>query len=149
LILVSSFRKSWISLVMILAFILITLKIDYQFFFNPTKKPFREMAVFIKQQLKPGDQLINWSGQAHHLFESKYYGVYGPIYTPNGSLPFYTGTAIMEPKDQISVLPNATRIGIITSESIDKINLSGYKLDSQKQFDGLNFSWWSQTNAKK
>jgi len=149
LILVSSFRKSWISLVMILAFILITLKIDYQFFFNPTKKPFREMAVFIKQQLKPGDQLINWSGQAHHIFESKYYGVYGPIYTPNGSLPFYTGTALMEPGDQISVLPATTRIGIMTSESIDKINLSGYKLDSQKQFDGLNFSWWSQTNVKK
>lgn len=142
LILVSSFRKTKLSWILIFIFTLVTFKIDYDFFFHPTKRPFREMAAFIKQELKPGDALINWSGQAHHLFESKYYGVYGPIYTPNGALPFYTGTALMKPDDQISVLPRASRIGIMTSEPISRINLSGYKLIAQKQFDSLNFSWW-------
>jgi uncharacterized membrane protein len=149
LILVSSFRKTWVSYVLIFAFVLITFKIDHHFFFNPTKRPFREMAAFIKQELKPGDSLINWSGQAHHIFESKYYGVYGPIYTPNGSLPFYTGTALMEPNDQISVLPKAMRIGVMTSEPIDKVSLPGYSLASQKQFDSLNFSWWTKNNASE
>jgi hypothetical protein len=148
LILISSFRKTWISWVLVLIFVLVTFKIDYWFFTNPTKRPFREMAVFIKQELKSDDALINWSGSAHHIFESKYYGVYGPIYTPNGSLPFYTGTALMESGDQISVLPNASRIGVITSESIDKVSLSGYKLASYKQFDSLNFSWWNKLDEE-
>lgn len=149
LILVSSFRKSWISWILILTFVLVTLKIDYQFFFNSTKRPFREMAAFIKQELKSGDALINWSGSAHHIFESKYYGVYGPIYTPNGNLPFYTGTALMEVNDQISTLPNSSRIGVMTSEPIDKISLPGFVLASQKQFDSLNFSWWVKENETK
>lgn len=149
LILVSSFRKVWLSWFLIFAFVLVTFKIDYHFFFNPTKRPFRSMADFIKQELKPGDQLINWSGQAHHLFESKYYRVYAPIYTPSGSLPFYTGTALMESNDQIFTLPSALRIGVMTSEPIDKVKLLGYSLVSQKQFDSLNFSWWIKNNVSK
>ena len=146
LILISHPRFKLIHTLLILAFIASLIKIDYWFFTNPTKRPFREMAAFIKSEITSTDSLINWSGQAHHLFESKYYGVYGPIYTPNGSLPFYTGTALMEDGDQIAVLPNSPRLGVMTSDSIENVKITGYQLSSQKQFDSLNFSWWIKTN---
>jgi len=44
-------------------------------------------------------------GAAHHLWESKYYGIFGPIYTPDGPLPLYVGTAQMTEEDTIDNLP--------------------------------------------
>ena len=146
LIMISNPRFKWFHLFTLLIFTFSIFKIDYYFFTHPSKRPFREMAAYIKSEITPTDSLINWSGQAHHLFESKYYGVYGPIYTPNGSLPFYTGTALMEPQDQISVLPDSPRIGVMTSNSIDSVSLPGYQLSSQNQFDSLDFSWWVKSD---
>ena len=119
--------------------------ISYSFFIHPTKRPFRDLAAYITSTRKPQDALINWSGNSHHLFESKYYQVYAPIYTTGGPLPFYVGTALMEPADQISTLPPSNRIGVITSNSILDVSLPGYHQTDYQQFQDLSFSWWQKT----
>ena len=136
----SRFRK--ISLPFIIIAICLLSITNYQFFTNPQKPPFRDLANFVKETRQQGDQLINGGGAAHHLFESKYYGIPAPIYTPEGPLPFYTGTALMEPEDQIETLPDAPRLGIITSDNLDKfLELPDYQLESQHQFGKFQFLW--------
>jgi hypothetical protein len=136
----SRFRKISLPFIAV-AFCLLSVA-GYQFFTNPEKPPFRDLANFVKETRQQGDQLINGGGAAHHLFESKYYGIPAPIYTPEGPLPFYTGTALMEPEDQIETLPDAPRLGIITSDNLDKfLELPDYQLESQHQFGKFQFLW--------
>jgi len=143
LILVSNRRKTF-SFPFFLVFIFFLLRLNFWFFTNPDKRPFKQLASYVKQTRQQGDTLINWSGKAHHLFESKYYGVYAPIYTPDGPLPFYTGTALMESFDQIEELPDSERIGVMTSEPIETINLESYIKTDRQQFGSLSFSWWER-----
>ena len=143
LILASNHRRL-ISPVCLVILILFLFRLNWWFFTTPTKRPFRDLASYITSTRRPGDSLINWCGSAHHLFESKYYHVYAPIYTPKGPLPFYTGTALMEENDQISTLPPAPRLGVITSEPLQKVDLPGYIPTDHRQFDQLSFSWWQK-----
>lgn len=115
-------------------------------FTHPTKRPFRDMASVIKQEKKDGDVLINYNGSAHHLWESKYYGVPAPIYSPGGPLPLYVGTAQMKSEDVVYELPTIKggRLGLITSDSVESVVLPGYKLVENKQFGQLSFSWWKK-----
>lgn len=122
---------------------------DYQFFTHPTKPSFRQMAVYIKSTRQPGDSLINWNGAAQHLFESKYYGVYAPIYVPDRILPFYIGTALMEAGDQIFSLPVSSRLGVITSDPIETVKITGYTKVDEKHYDNLVFSWWIPPSPKE
>ncbi len=150
LLLSSRWRKLY-GETLVAGLILTSLVLSWYFFTHPTKRPFRELATYVQNNLKPTDALINWNGAAHHLFESKYYGLKAPIYTPGGLLPYYTGTALMEPGDQISTLPNAPRLGVITSEDPDSIKLTGYTKTDQKLFTGLTVEWWTKnekTNKK-
>lgn len=115
-------------------------------FTHPTKRPFREMAEWVKREIKKEDKLINYNGAAHHLWESKYYGIPAPIYTPNGPLPLYVGTAQMKESDTTVTLPETKgRLGVITSEPIEKVALPDYKMIENKQFGSLNFSWWRKS----
>lgn len=112
-------------------------------FKQPQKPPFREMAEYIKTEKGDGDVLINYNGRAHHLWESQYYGVPAPIYTPGGPLPLYVGTAQMKEDDTIDKLPTVKgRLGLIGSEPIETIVLPDYRLIESKQFGQLVFSWW-------
>jgi len=144
LVLVSNGRR-FLSPIFLVILTVLLLCLDWFFFTTPTKRPFRDLAAYIKDTRQSQDFLINWSGAAHHLFESKYYDVYAPIYTPNGPLPFYTGTALMEEKDQISVLPSTPRLGVVTSEPFQEVNLTGYIPVDHQQFGQLSFSWWQKT----
>ena len=118
------------------------------YFTHPTKRPFRELATYVKSTKNPQDALINWNGAAHHLWESQYYGIPAPIYLPHGPLPYYTGTAQMTPEDTISTLPPAPKIGVIASEPADKIALPGYTKTEVTTFGPLTFIWFAQ-NAQK
>ena len=115
-------------------------------FLNPSKRPFREMAGVVKQELKTGDVLVNYNGAAHHIWESKYYGLLAPIYSPGGPLPLYVGTAQMKEGDVIYKLPVVKdgRLGVVTSEPVDKLVLPGYKRVENQQFGSLSFSWWKK-----
>lgn len=134
-------RFSWIVGVLFLVYGLLSARA----FVTPMKRPFREFAAYVKTEVKPGDYLLNWNGRAHHLWETKYYGIGVPIYTPNGPLPLYVGTAQMTPEDTISKLPDRPRIGLIASEDPKEITLPGYKMTSAKQFGELRFMWWNKT----
>jgi len=141
LVLSSNRRKITVFFLLFSMFFLLILDIHY--FTHPTKRPFRELATFIKNNAS-GVALINYSGSAHHLFESKYYGLSAPIYSPQ-PLPFYTGTALMEKSDVIDKLPNEKIIGVITSNPEEKVKLPGYSLIKSKQFESLSFIWMEKT----
>ncbi len=142
LLLVGKSRLPSLSPFILTSFVIVLFGIDFWFFTHPTKRPFRDLAAYVKQTRFPGETLINWNGSSHHLFESKYYGVYAPIYTPNGPLPFYTGTALMDPADQIPTLPDSSVIGVITSQSLDQVDLPGYDKIIEKHFADLTYSRW-------
>ena len=139
------------------------LLIDYNYFIYPTKRPFRELAAYVKEVKRGDDFLVNWNSSSHHLWESKYYGIPAPIYIPSGNqLPFFVGTALMEPGDVINKFPDRVqnwpnrdlpagrqgkppkiqRIGVITSGNVDEIKLAGYTIEETKTFGDLKFAWY-------
>jgi mannosyltransferase len=116
--------------------------IDYNYFIHPTKRPFREMASYVKQTQKSGDILINWNSKAHHLWEAKYYEIPAPLYVPEGNLPYYVGTAQMTDSDILRKFPDVQRIGVITSGEISEIKIPDYEEESTKTFGELKFVWY-------
>lgn len=136
--LLTSLRKKlvWPLILTVIGCLLI---VNYHYFFNPTKRPFRELAHFIKTEA-PNLTLINYNAAAHHLWESKYYGLAAPIYSPQ-LLPFYTGTALMEQGDVISQLPDQKQLGVITSAAIEEVVIPGYHVIKSQTFDSLSFLW--------
>ncbi len=134
-------KFKWILLAMVLFYGLTSVTL----FMNPKKRPFREMAGYIKNEIKVDDKLINYNGAAHHLWESKYYGVPAPIYTPGGPLPLYVGTAQMVEDDTVESIGTVKgRLGVITSEPIEKVEITGFELVEKKDFKQLTFSWWEK-----
>lgn len=127
------------SFIFILLTVFLSATLNYHYFTHPTKRPFRDLANYVKTETA-GLALINYNATAHHLFESKYYGLKAPIYAPE-PLPFYTGTALMEENDVIKQLPDEEKIGLISSAPPSEINLPGYTIEETKQFDGLWFLW--------
>lgn len=123
----------------------ILLSVNYTYFAHPVKRPFKELANYVKQEKKEDDFLINYNTAAHHLFESKYYGLSAPIYSPGGPLPFYTGTALMATGDVIEALPANIqgRVGVIGSGDNQVVNLPGYNLLEAKRFGDLFFLWFT------
>ena len=122
---------------------------DFQYFTHPKKLPFRAYSEYVKSELQDGDFLINWnSNGTHHIWETKYYGIPAPIYVSGGTgdLPFFVGTALMEKDDIVRKIPeSANRVGVVTSGSLEEINIPGYEEDGSKDFNGLKFVWYSKT----
>jgi len=144
LLLASNLRK--LSLPIVAGLLVFFLLIDSFYFTHPTKRPFREFAAYVKEAQRGDDMLINWNSAAHHLWESKYYGIPAPIYTP-GPLPFYVGTALMTPEDILTSIPSGkaargiNRIGAITSGPIEEVSLPGYTKVDVKVFEPLKIVW--------
>ncbi len=142
LLLSSKLRKLSFPLILFLIFSLTI--VDFYYFSHPAKRPFRELANFVRQIKKPEDFLINWSGSAHHLFESKYYRLEAPLFYPTGSPPFFIGTALMKESDIIKKLPGKARIGVITSDSVESVHLPYYELEKTYYFGDLKFIWFTR-----
>jgi len=120
--------------------------INFSYFTHPTKKPFRELASYVKETKRGDDFLINWNAASHHLWESKYYSIPAPLYIPEGDLPFYVGTAQMTEEDVIREIPKKiNRVGVITSGDIAEIELPYYTEIEAKTFGGLKFVWYQKT----
>lgn len=139
----SNLRKlSWIPLLATLSLFLI---IDINYFTNPTKRPFKELAAYVHETKEDDYFLINWNSGAHHLWETKYYDIPAPIYIPEGDLPFYVGTAQMTDADILRIIPEAKkRIGVVTSGNPNEVELPGFDLESEKQFGDLKFLWFTK-----
>jgi len=136
--LIASLRRK-VSFIFIFIAIFSLATLNYSYFFHPTKRPFKELANFIKQEAKDLP-LINYNAAAHHLWESKYYGLQAPIYAPQ-PLPFYTGTALMKEDDVVRNLPEGKEIGIITSAPIEEVEIPGYHQIKIQSFGQLSFIW--------
>jgi len=118
---------------------------DFHYFTNPTKRPFRELAAYVTETKRGDDFLINWNAQAHHLWESKYYQIPAPLYVPEGDLPFYVGTAQMTDEDVLREIPKKVyRIGVITSGDIAEIELPNYTEEEVQVFGSLKFIWYQR-----
>ncbi len=144
LLLASNQRKllSKICVVVLLVFFAI---IDFNYFTHPIKRPFQELSVYVKETQQEGDFLINWNSGAHHLWETIYYEIPAPIYVPEGELPFYVGTAQMTDKDILREIPlEAKRIGVVTSGSVDEIDLPSYTESEPVAFGELKFVWYQK-----
>lgn len=140
LLLVSKRRKG--ASVLILAIILLLGYHNWQYFTHPTKRPFQELAEYVKQE-GVNISLINYNAAAHHLWESKYYGLSAPIYAPT-PLPFYTGTALMEKGDIINKLPEASQILAISSAWPDQVKIEGYQISQSKSFSDQLWLVWME-----
>ena len=145
MLLVSS-RTRKLSGILLATIVVVFAIIDFHYFTNPTKRPFRELASYVKESRGSGDFLINWNAGSHHLWETKYYGIPAPIYVPGGEeLPFFVGTALMEVSDVVHELPEgAERVGVVTSGPVDEIELPGYTEEEVKEFKNLNFVWYQR-----
>ena len=119
--------------------------VSFTLFTHPTKRPFRELAAYVHSEQLECDFFINYNGRAHHLWESKYYGISAPIYTPAGPLPLYVGTAQMTAEDTVAKLPEqALRLGVITSDPAETIVLpGGFRRAGIKEFGELKVVWFS------
>lgn len=136
--LIASLRRKF-SIIFILIAIFLLAGLNYHYFTHPTKRPFRELAQYVKTEASDLT-LVNYNAASHHLFESKYYGLEAPIYAPE-PLPFYTGTALMEKNDVINQLPDEEKIGLITSANPQDVVVPGYTIEKSKQFNSLHFLW--------
>jgi uncharacterized membrane protein len=143
--LVISSNRRKVSIFLISVLIALFAVIDLNYFTHPTKKPFSDLATYVKETQQEGDILINWSGRAHHLWETKYYGIPAPIYLPQGELPYYVGTAQMTDSDIArEIYPGTKRVVVITSDPTDEIAIAGYKTTALKSFGSLNVIWFSK-----
>jgi mannosyltransferase len=144
LILASNLRK--ISVPFLVGIIACFLVIDFFYFTHPTKRPFGQLATYVKQVQRGDDYLINWNSAAHHLWESKYYQIPAPIYLNEGeTLPYYVGTALMEEGDIVYKLPaKLYRLGVVTSGPVEEVSLPGYTKLEEKVFGPLNFIWYQK-----
>jgi uncharacterized membrane protein len=132
--------RSKISVVPIAIVVVLFAIIDFHYFTHPTKLPFREYSNYVKSVMAPEDILINWNSSAHHIWETKYYGIPAPLYIPtSGELPYYVGTALMMEEDVIRELPDANRIGVVTSGPAEEVELPNYELTETKEFSNLKF----------
>jgi 4-amino-4-deoxy-L-arabinose transferase-like glycosyltransferase len=136
--LIASLRRK-ASIVPILVAVGLLASLNWHYFTHPTKRPFREFAQYIKTEA-PGLTLINHNLRAHHLWETKYYGLEAPIYSPD-ELPFYVGTALMEEGDVIKQLPDVNQLGVITSANVEEVEIPGYSLLDFYQLGDLKFLW--------
>lgn len=145
LLLASNWRKP-VSSAMIVVLLILFSVIDYNYFTHPVKRPFKELASHVKETQQEEDFLINWNSGAHHLWETIYYEIPAPIYVPEGELPFYVGTAQMLEKDILREIPkDATRIGVVTSGSVDEIDLPDYTEGEPTSFGELKFVWYQKS----
>ena len=130
----------------VLGILIIILAImDFHYFTHPTKKPFGELASYVKETKRGDDFLINWNAASHHLWEAKYYGIPAPLYIPEGELPFYVGTAQMTEEDILKEIPKKiNRLGVITSGDIAEIELPYYTEREAKTFGELKFVWYQK-----
>ena len=149
LILVSS--RSKISIIPLFILVIFFGIINYDYFAHPQKLPFRQYSEYVKSELREGDFLINWNAGSHHLWETKYYGIPAPIYVSpeGGDLSFFAGTVLMEESDIIRDIPESTeRVCVVTSGSIEEINFPDYEQGEFKEFDSLNFVWYTKIHEE-
>jgi uncharacterized membrane protein len=145
-------ERTKISTVVIAAVVFAFFVTDAYYFTHPTKRPFRELAAYVKETRREGDFIISWySNGTHHIWETKYYQIPGPIYVSGeGELPFFVGTALMEESDIIRKLPEgALRIGAVTSGPVEEIMLPGYTKEEEKSFGTLKFVWYQKGKATR
>ncbi len=131
-------QRRQISLLFISAIIIIWFLGDVNYFTHPTKRPFRAFSSYVKNNIKPEELLINYNGKAHHLWESKFYGLDAPLYSPGGELPFFVGTAQMKSNDVLYSLPDREKLAVIASDNPQDVVIKGYQMTDYKNINGLN-----------
>lgn len=115
--------------------------INIHSFQNPVKQPFRELAQFIETTYGQDKIVVNYYTDALHYFELKHYDVNVKIYSPNGPLPFWVGTALVDKNDVLEEVPKEPTLLVMASGDIKKIQIPGYQELRRRQFRDLYLLW--------
>jgi len=143
MLLAASSRRPKISPLLIGIVLGLFITIDFHYFFTPTKRPFREFSQMVRENLQDGDFIVNWNSSSHHIWETKYYGISGPIYLPEkGELPFFVGTALMAEDDVIHEIPKGVkRVAAVTTGPVDEVQIDGYTEISSDSVGDIKVVW--------
>lgn len=111
-------------------------------FQRPVKQPFRDVAAFIHQTYGKDKMVINYYTDALHYFELKHYGVNVKAYSPNGPLPFWVGTALIDPRDILTNLPKDKTLFVMAGGQVGRVGIPGYDMIRQERFGNLYLFWF-------
>jgi uncharacterized membrane protein len=136
------FNKISVSSILLVIVILFLVKADYYRFYHPKTQPFRELAMYLKENY-PDKQIINFYNDRLHYFELKYYGVDNKIYSPI-PIPFWNGTALVDDKDILKEVPNENYILVMASENIEDVMIPGFREIDRKSFNSLYLLWFEK-----
>lgn len=131
-----------IALPLLLLMIIGLLFINLHSFQNPVKQPFRELAHFIQTTYSKDKVVINYYTNALHYFELKHYDINVKIYSPEGPLPFWVGTALIDKNDVLESLPKDPIVLIMASGDLGRIKITGYQEIRRRQFRDLYLLWF-------
>ena len=106
-------------------------------FQNPVKQPFRDVANFVFQTYGKDKTVINYYTRALHYFELKHYGVNVKIYSSQGPLPFWVGTALIDPNDVLQTSPTDRSLLVMASGDMSRVAFPGYAELRRQQFGSL------------
>jgi len=143
MLLLASNRREKISPLLIGIILGLFITIDFHYFITPTKRPFKEFSQLVKTNLQEGDFIVNWNSSSHHIWETKYYGIGGPIYLPKeGELPYFVGTALMGDDDIIYKIPSGVkRVAAVTTGPVDEVQIDGYTETSYDSVGDIKVVW--------
>lgn len=140
-ILLSSQTKK-LGTILLVFFSIGLLLINMYIFQHPVKQPFRDVAKFIYSTYGKDKLIVNYYTSALHYFELKHYGTNVKIYSPQGTLPFWVGTALIDPRDILSQLPREKTILVMASGDINHIYIKGYQEIRRERFGDLYLLWF-------
>jgi len=131
-----------------LVIVLLTIVLGGLFFVNlysfkhPAKQPFRDVANYVFTMYGENKEVINYYTSALHYFELKHYRVHVKVYSPDGPLPFWVGTALIDPHDVLVNLPKDNMLLVMASGNIDRIIIPGYSRLRYEKFKDLYLLWF-------
>ncbi|MBI2036499.1 glycosyltransferase family 39 protein [Candidatus Microgenomates bacterium] len=132
-----------ISTILVLTIIAGLALINIYSFQRPVKQPFREVASFVSARYGKDKMVINYYTNALHYFELKHYQTNVKIYSPSGPLPFWVGTALIDPKDVLTQLPPEKTLLVMASGDINRVAISGYGEIRRERFRDLYLLWFA------
>ncbi len=111
-------------------------------FQHPIKQPFRDVAQFVYDTYGKDKMVINYYTDALHYFELKHYGVNVKIYSPSGPLPFWVGTALIDPNDVLQELPEKRTLLIMAGGDVGRVAIPNYIEIRKERFRDLYLFWF-------
>lgn len=127
---------------LLLIFVTGLIFVNIHAFTHPVKQPFRDVAQFVHQAYGKDKMVINFYTDALHYFELKHYGVNVKTWSPSGPLPFWVGTALIDPSDILTNVPKEKTLLIMAGGQVARVGIPGYEEIRRVRFSNLYLFWF-------